>query len=169
MKMILRENGYPSPIIERVVDRALHPDPPVCGPKLKPIFIRLPWLGAPSLASRKILQHTTTSAIHWCRTICSFSSRTAFNTSGKDVLPAESISNVIYLFKCECDHTYVGRTIQRLEERVKKHVPKDLIESWFLTTTVLVCRPRESVAGRERTTLEAPCAHLRRTRLSPGI
>ena len=97
LKMILRENGYHLPIIERVVNRALHLDPPVYGPKLKQIFIRLLWLGASSLTFRKRLQHATTSAIHWCRTICSFSSRTAFNTSGKDVLPAESISNVIYL------------------------------------------------------------------------
>ena len=47
--------------------------------------------------------------------------------------------------------------------------PKISLKAWFLTTTVLVCCPRESVAGQERTTLEAPCAHLRRTRPSPGI
>ena len=40
-----------------------------------------------------------------------------------------SLSNVFYLFKRDCGCTYVGRTIQRLEERIKQHVPKSLVES----------------------------------------
>ena len=118
---------------------------------------------APSFPFRKRLQHATTSAIHWCRTICSFSSRTAFNTSGKDVLPAESISNVIYLFKCECDHTYVGRTIQRLEERVKKHVPKDLIEGVVPDNNSVGVQPKRKRGRPRKDNPRGPCAPLRRT------
>ena len=129
IKNILKENGYPVPIIERVLAQTLHPEPPVFGPKLKPIYIRLPWLGAPSSALSNKLQQATAKAIHWCRSVCSFNYRRGVSTCRKDVLPAESISNIVYLFKCECHHTYVGRTIQRLEERISQHVPKPLIET----------------------------------------
>ena len=44
----------------------------------------------------------------------------------KDVLPSHHHSNVIYQFLCHCDSRYVGRTSQRLEERIKQHVPKSI-------------------------------------------
>ena len=44
--------------------------------------------------------------------------------SRKDVLPAIQKSFVIYEYKCHCDSRYVGRTAQRLQERIKQHVPK---------------------------------------------
>ena len=31
---------------------------------------------------------------------------------------------VIYEYVCHCDSRYVGRTTQRLQERIKQHVPK---------------------------------------------
>ena len=34
--------------------------------------------------------------------------------------------DVIYQFLCHCDSRYVGRTSQRLEERIKQHVPKSI-------------------------------------------
>ena len=44
--------------------------------------------------------------------------------SRKDVLPAIQKSFVIYEYKCHCDSRYVGRTAQRLQDRIKQHVPK---------------------------------------------
>ena len=49
------------------------------------------------------------------------------STCNKDVLPAVELSNVIYLFNCACGHGYVGRTSQRLEERIRQHVPVSLV------------------------------------------
>ena len=42
----------------------------------------------------------------------------------KDVLPAIQKSSVIYEYKCHCDSRYVGRTAQRLQDRIKQHVAK---------------------------------------------
>ena len=39
------------------------------------------------------------------------------------------LSNVMYLFNYACGHSYIGRTMQRLEERIKQHVPKSLFTS----------------------------------------
>ena len=42
------------------------------------------------------------------------------------MLPFHHHSNVIYQFVCHCDSRYVGRTSQRLEERIKRHVPRSI-------------------------------------------
>ena len=42
----------------------------------------------------------------------------------KDVLPTIQKSFVIYEHKCHCDSRYVGRTSQRLQDRIKQHVPQ---------------------------------------------
>ena len=35
-------------------------------------------------------------------------------------------SSVVYEFTCQCDSGYVGRTTQRLEDRIKQHVPSNI-------------------------------------------
>ena len=44
----------------------------------------------------------------------------------KNVLPSHHQNNVIYQFVCHCDSRYVGCTSQRLEERIKQHIPKSI-------------------------------------------
>ena len=46
----------------------------------------------------------------------------------KDVLPTSQKISVIYKYKCNCDSRYVGRTSQRLQDRIKQHVPQWLIQ-----------------------------------------
>ena len=41
----------------------------------------------------------------------------------KDPLPTFLQSKVIYEYKCPCEQRYVGRTEQRLYDRIKQHVP----------------------------------------------
>ena len=48
------------------------------------------------------------------------------SATNKDVLPALQKSNVIYQFSCHYDSRYVGRTSQRLQDRIKQHVPKSI-------------------------------------------
>ena len=49
-----------------------------------------------------------------------FTTRQLLPATKKDVLPSYRDSNVIYQFVCHCDSQYVGRTSQRLEERIKQ-------------------------------------------------
>ena len=51
----------------------------------------------------------------------------AFSDRAKDLLPASSKSCLIYKFTCDCASTYVGRTCQSLNERIK-HLPNRLFE-----------------------------------------
>ena len=132
MESIFEKNGYPRPIVQRVINQTLHPAPSdlltVGQPPPKAVYIRLPWLGKVSMAFKNRICTTTKNAVPTCKPICCFTSRQMFSTSKKDVLPAEKISNVIYLFTCECGHRYVGKTTQRMEERVKQHVPNELVK-----------------------------------------
>ena len=58
------------------------------------------------------------------RVVCS--TNELLSATNKDVLPALRKSNVIYQFSCHCDSRYVGRTSQRLQDRIKQHVPKSI-------------------------------------------
>ena len=55
-----------------------------------------------------------------------FNNRQLLPAIKKDVLPSHNHSNVIYQFVCHCDSRYVGRTSQRLEERIKQHIPRSI-------------------------------------------
>ena len=55
-----------------------------------------------------------------------FNTRQLLPAIKKDVLPSHHHSNVVYQVLCHCDSRYVGRTSQRLEERIKQHVPKSI-------------------------------------------
>ena len=127
LKSILQKNGYPVPILERVIGEILNPKPVVLTASLKPVYIRLPWMGSTSSSFKNRIAHATKRAVHWCETICIFTSRDAFSTCKKDALSAENISNLVYVFNCECGHCYVGKTSQRLGERVWQHVPNELV------------------------------------------
>ena len=46
----------------------------------------------------------------------------------KDVLLASHQSNIVYQFLCHCHSRYVGRTSQRLQQKIKQHVPKTILQ-----------------------------------------
>ena len=59
---------------------------------------------------------------------------------GEDVLPTTLKSSVVYEYSCHCDSRYVGRTSQRLQDRIKQHVTKWLQQQ--------AKRPTRSQPGR---------------------
>ena len=59
----------------------------------------------------------------------------------RHVLPSHHCCNLVYLFVCHCDSRYVGRTSQRLQERIKQHIPK------FTISTSRRCLPRRCKAN----------------------
>ena len=58
-----------------------------------------------------------------------YSTNELLSATYMDVLPAFQESNVIYQFSCHCDSRYVGRISLRLQDRIKKHVPKSIRSS----------------------------------------
>ena len=66
----------------------------------------------------------------------------------KDVLPALHQSNIVYQFLCHCNRWYVGRTSQRLQRRIKQHMPKTILQehiSQDQSTLAYSCKPIRSL------------------------
>ena len=57
-----------------------------------------------------------------------YTARGAFRSVNKDVPPVFRQSNLIYEFQCCRDATYIGSTSQRLEVRVRWHVPRGILD-----------------------------------------
>ena len=45
-------------------------------------------------------------------------------TARKDIVPTKQQSMVVYQYVCRCDCRHEGRTSQKLQDRIKQHIPK---------------------------------------------
>ena len=88
--------------------------------------------------------------------------------SKKHVLPTFYQSNIIYQFLCHCDSRYVGRTFQRLQQRIKQHMPKTILQehiSQDQSTLARSCKPIRSLKAEtsfsaiEHLLQNPTCAH----------
>ena len=55
-----------------------------------------------------------------------YSTRVMLPSAKKDSVPATQKSCVVYEFSYRCEARYVGRTTQRLADRIKQHVPMSI-------------------------------------------
>ena len=55
-----------------------------------------------------------------------FSTKKILPAVHKDVLPTTQQSMIVYQYVCRCDCRYVGRTTQRLQDRINQHIPKSI-------------------------------------------
>ena len=116
-----------------MVKRALEQESSIQKEKQIRVYIRLPWLGVASLALKNRICRMTTNAIPLCLPTCVFTSQKMFFTSKKDVLSAEDLTCVVYLFSCAWGHSYVSRTTQWLGERVR-HAPAEIVHKAKMDT-----------------------------------
>ena len=124
MKEIFLLNGYPTNVIERIITATLRQQPKKFGPKKCAVYLRLPWKGRrPAEVVEAAVSKAVTSTYPMCEVKVVYGTHAAFRASVKDVLPTHQKSNVIYLFRCRCGSRYVGKTTQRLENRIKQHLP----------------------------------------------
>ena len=125
IKTILLDNGYSEDIVLKHIFKKLAQlsTAKPFGPEKYPVYLRAPWLGSAS----QLLEHQVKSAVQNCYGAVSplliFSSQCKLPAAKKDVLPPNQRSKVNYEYVCHCDSLYVGRTTQRLQERIKQHVP----------------------------------------------
>ena len=89
-----------------------------------PVYLRVPWIDKPPTNLEKEVKTTVESCYGSVSTRLVFTSKCMLLVARKDVLPTTQKSFVIYEYKCHCDCRYVGRTSQRLQDRIKQHVPQ---------------------------------------------
>ena len=124
---------------------------PVHTVKKCPVCLRIPWIGNVSMKFEKQI----TSAVKRCffsvepRVV--FTTRQLLPATKKDVLPFHSHhqNSVIYQFVCHCDSRYVGHTSQRLEERIKQHIPKSVTNPPTPHIRQSVPRPGKDTSPRQ--------------------
>ena len=94
------------------------------GPDKCPVYLKVPWMGEPSTKLSSGVKAAVDNCFASINPRVIFTSKSILSIAHEDVVPATKKSNVIYEFQCHCDSWYVGRTSQRLEDRIRQHVPK---------------------------------------------
>ena len=124
LRSIFLKNGYPHDLLNKILKQESNNKDIFTGPRKCPIYLCLPWKGNASVSmSRaiKTLVNKTYFAAHFITTVRAFMVR-------KDVQPPQLSSHLVYLFECRnCAARYVGRTLQRLNARIRQHVPLHLL------------------------------------------
>ena len=130
LKGLFADNGYPAGVVDRIVKRTLGRVVTINGDEdVKFVSLRLPWIGPVSTGFRVEIELAVTKAYLKTGVRVCFTSTRAFSGKAKDVLPPTSKSNVVYEYGCCCGQTYVGKTSQRLSERIRQHVPDSLMQT----------------------------------------
>ena len=124
-KDIFINNGYPEEVIDDnikfTVTRLKNKNKTFGLPKC-PVYFRLPWVDSASQSFAERIASSVYRYYHAVNLRPIFTTRMAFNSIHKDKLPIFKQSMLIYKFACRCSSTYVGRTCQRLEVRIRQHV-----------------------------------------------
>ena len=105
------------------------------GPKKCPVYLRIPRIGKPSTNLEKEVKTAVESCYGSVSTHLVFTSKRMLPVAREDVLPTIQKSFFIYKCKCHCDGRYVGQTSQRLQDRIKQHVPR-----WLRQQLTRPCR-----------------------------
>ena len=95
-------------------------------PSKYPVYVRLSWIGSASQLIADRVTYSVARCHNGVKVQTIFTTRTAFRSIHKDVLPIFQKSNSSYKFQCCFDATYLGCTSQRLEVRMKQHVPRGI-------------------------------------------
>ena len=126
IRRILRKNGCPEDIINLGIKKKIsgftaskREVPEKCS-----VYLKIPWIGNVSLKFKKQTKNAANKCFGSVFTRAIFLTRKMMPSIRKNRLPSIQRSNVIYKYLCHCDSVYVGRTSQRLEDRINQHIPK---------------------------------------------
>ena len=128
LKELLIENEYPADVPLSCINQKLAnfaAEKTFC-PKKCPVYLKLPWIGNVSSKFEDQINKATTSCFYAVKPCVVYSTRVMLLSAKKDSVPATQKSCVVYEFSCRCEARYVGRTTQRLADRIKQHVPTSI-------------------------------------------
>ena len=126
IRTILAGNGYPEYLISSRITKTIFRFKQTTkeGPQKCPVYLKLPWIGDSSSHFERNIKMSINNCFGSVQPRIIFSTRRIWPITHKDVLPTLKQSNVVYQYVCRCDSRYVGRTSQRLQDRINQHVPK---------------------------------------------
>ena len=75
---------------------------------------------------RAVLKFCSTNRLFTDLYYIILNTRVMLPSAKKDSVPTAQKSSAVYEFLCRCEARYVGRTTQRLADRIKQHVPTSI-------------------------------------------
>ena len=138
--------------------------PTQLGPKKCPVCLHLPWLGNVSMRYEMQIKTAVKCCYFAVEPCIVYTTRQLLPVAKKDVLSAFYQSNVVYQFLCHCDSRYVGRTSQRLQQRIKQHVPKTILQEHISQDRSTLARSCKQIRSfKAETSFSAIGQHLLKT------
>lgn len=123
IKKILRNNNYPTNFIETYVSKRLkhinNTQPQIINERIdieRNLVLALPYVNILTEKLTHKLKH------HHIKVVSKITNKTKFIKTGKDRLPKDLQSKLVYKIDCNiCDKTYIGQTKRYLKKRLKEH------------------------------------------------
>ena len=137
IKEIFINNGYPEEVIDDNINLTVtrfKNKNKIFGASKCPAYFRLPWIVPASQSFAEKVATSVYRCYHAVKVRLIFTTKTAFNSIHKDVLPILKQSLLVYIFNCRCNLAYIGRTFQHLEVRIRQHVPRGILNKGRLTS-----------------------------------
>ena len=127
IKQLLIENGCPTDVLLSCINQKLanFAAEKSFGSEKCPVYLKLPWTGNVSSKSENQINKAITSCFYAVKPLVVYNTRVMLPSAKKDSVPSTQKSCVVYEFLCRCEARYVGRTTQRLADRIK-HVPTSI-------------------------------------------
>ena len=143
------KNVYPEAVINTVITEKMNQfrRPTQFGQKECPVYFLLPCLGKDTMRYEMQIKTAVKRCYFAVEPCIVYTTRQLLPAAKKDVLLALHQSNIVYQFLCHCDSRYVGGTSQRLQQRIKQHVPKTILQehiSQDRSTLARSCKPMRS-------------------------
>ena len=129
IKSTLSKNGYPLSVLDDVVhDVMIKFDwASRCTVNKCSVYFHLPCIGSRGERFAKSISTAVGKCYFSAAVRVIFQSRPAFVSMRKDVLPPHHINSVIYKYTGSCGSDYIGRTSNRLDLRIKQHLPARIL------------------------------------------
>ena len=94
--------------------------------------MKIPWIGDVSLKYENQIKKAINFCFYTVNPRVVYKTRVILPSIQKDCVPTHQKSLVVYEFSCRCEARYVGRTTQRLEDRIKQHVSTSIRKKVFI-------------------------------------
>ena len=124
----LIESGYPEDVLLACFKKKLanFSSQKQFGPEKCTVYLKLPWIRNLSSNFEKQINKAITSCFYTVKLRVLHTIRVTLPSAKNDRVPITQKSRVVYEFLCRCEARYVGRTTQRLADRIKQHFPTSI-------------------------------------------
>ena len=128
IKQLFIENGYLEDVLLACFKKKLanFSSQKQFGPEKCAVYLKLPWIRNLSSNFEKQINKAITSCFYTVKPRVVHTIRVTLPSAKNDRVPITQKSRVVYEFLCRCEARYVGRTTQRLADRIKQHFPTSI-------------------------------------------